>query len=45
MRPNLRSKFDIEAALSNPTNGRIVAAEIPLFRMYKIIFFDEGLLL
>ena len=28
--PNLRSKFDIKAALKNPTNGRILAAEIPI---------------
>ena len=27
LKPNLRSKFDPEAPLSNPTNGRITGAE------------------
>ena len=38
MRPNFRRKFDIEAALNNPTNGRIVAAEIPKKILQSLLF-------
>ena len=34
----MRSKIDIEAALSNPTNRRIVAAEIPLVAEAPFVF-------